>query len=160
MTRSTATIASPRNATRLTWYLLMLASMAALLATIACSDAWEEQGASDTQQSASPTAVSGFPTVSPATPTTGSQETIPSDIEMAARILLADIATVNAGDLTLISSESVSWSDASLGCPQEGFGYAQVITPGYKLVFALGDTSYAVHTNSDGSSLILCNDGE
>ena len=158
MTRSTATIASPRNATRLTWYLLMLASMAALLATIACSDAGEDQGTSDTQQSASPTAVSGFPTVSPATP--GGQEAVPSDIEMAARILLADIATVNADDLTLISSESVSWSDASLGCPQEGFGYAQVITPGYKLVFALGDTSYAVHTNSDGSSPILCNDGE
>ena len=159
MTQSTAAPTSPRNVTKLTWYLLMLASMALLLVATACSDAGEDQGTSNTQQSAAPTAVSGFPTVSPATPIPGSQEAA-QDIEMAARILLADIAAVNTDELILISSESVSWSDASLGCPQEGFGYAQVITPGYKLVFALGDTSYAVHTKADGSSLILCNDDE
>ena len=85
---------------------------------------------------------------------------ISPEIEKAARLLLADIATADENDFTLISSESVSWSDASLGCPQEGMAYAQVITPGYKLVFTLGDTSYAVHTNADGSNLVPCNDGE
>ena len=58
------------------------------------------------------------------------------------------------------SSEMAQWSDASLGCPQEGMGYAQVITPGHKVVFDLAGTSYAVHTNSDGSHMVVCEDGE
>ena len=133
--------------------------MAVLLAATACGEG-EAQGDSGTPLSDVATAPSHFPTVSPATPTPGGQEAIPSDIEIIARLLVADQEGVDAEDLTLTSSESVEWSDASLGCPQEGFGYAQVITPGYKLVFALGDTTYAVHTNDDGSSLILCDNGE
>ncbi len=38
--------------------------------------------------------------------------------------------------------------------------YAQVITPGYKLIFDLGGTSYVVHTNSDGSHVVICGDGQ
>lgn len=87
-------------------------------------------------------------------------ESAPAGIEAAARELLADDAGADSADFTLVSSESVSWPDASLGCPQEGFGYAQVITPGYKFVFAIGDTSYAVHTNADGSHLVHCDGGE
>lgn len=87
-------------------------------------------------------------------------ESVPTEIATAARELLADETNVNEDNLTLISSESMSWSDASLGCPQEGMAYAQVVTPGYKLVFAVRDTSYAVHTNADGSSLVLCNNDE
>ena len=33
--------------------------------------------------------------------------------------------------------------------------YAQVLTTGYKLVFLPADTSYAVHTNSDGSHMVI-----
>ena len=39
-------------------------------------------------------------------------------------------------------------------------GLAQVITPGYKLIFDLAGTSYAVHTNSDGSHMVICEDGQ
>lgn len=87
-------------------------------------------------------------------------EAAPTEIEAAARELLANETGSDKEAFTLISSESFEWSDASLGCPQEGFGYAQVITPGHKLVFTLGDTTYAVHTNDDGSHLVLCNNGE
>ena len=52
-------------------------------------------------------------------------------IETAARKLLADEVGVGERGFILDSTESVQWSDASLGCPQEGQGYAQVITPGY-----------------------------
>ncbi len=159
MTQSTATPTSTRNATRVLWIALLLASMAVLLAAVACGDTAEEKGDSDTPSSDVATAPSHFPTVSPATATPGSQAIIPSDIEIIARLLVADQESVEAEALTLISSESVEWSDASLGCPQEGFGYAQVITPGYKLIFTLGDTSYAVHTDADGSNLILCDKG-
>ena len=66
---------------------------------------------------------------------------------------------MDEGDLKLVSSEGMGWSDASLGCPQEGLFYAQVLTPGYKLVFDLAGTSYAVHTNDDGSHMVICGDG-
>ena len=64
------------------------------------------------------------------------------------------------GDFSLISTEGKQWSDASLGCPREGFGYAQVITPGYKLIFELEGVSYPVHTNEDGSHMVICRDGQ
>jgi len=83
-----------------------------------------------------------------------------SEIEAAARRLLADELGAAESALSLSNSEGVQWSDASLGCPQEGFGYAQVITPGYRLVFDLGGTAYAVHTNDDGSSMVICGEGE
>ncbi len=90
------------------------------------------------------------------TPTAG--ETVPGEIETAARKLLADELEVDEGDFKLHSSEGMGWSDASLGCPQEGMFYAQVLTSGYKLVFDLAGTSYAVHTNSDGSHMVVCGD--
>ena len=81
-------------------------------------------------------------------------------IETAARKLLAGEVGVGERGFILDSSESVQWPDASLGCPQEGQGYAQVITPGYKLVFDLAGTPYVVHTNADGSQMTICGESE
>ena len=77
-------------------------------------------------------------------------------IETAARKLLSGEVGVGERGFILGSSESVQWPDASLGCPQEGQGYAQVITPGYKLVFDLAGTPYEVHSNVDGSQMVIC----
>ena len=87
--------------------------------------------------------------------------TAPAGVEAAARRLLAE-ATAAAEEeaVTLVSAERVDWGDASLGCAREGMAYAAVVTPGYELVFALGDASYAVHTNMSGSSVVLCGRGE
>ena len=82
------------------------------------------------------------------------------EIETAARKLLADEVGVSERGFILDSSESVQWSDASLGCPQEGMGYAQVITPGYRLVFDLAGAPYTVHTNDDGSQMVICGQTE
>ena len=94
------------------------------------------------------------------TPTPTSSESAPGEIETAARNLLADEVEVDEGELKLNSFEGVAWSDTSLGCPQEGMAYAQVITPGYKLIFDLAGNSYAVHSNSDGSHIVICRDGQ
>ena len=77
-------------------------------------------------------------------------------VETAARKLLSGEVGVGERGFILDSTESVQWPDASLGCPQEGQGYAQVITPGYKLVFDLAGTPYEVHSNVDGSQMVLC----
>ena len=103
----------------------------------------------------------GPPSQAPIGPTgdTSANETVSAEVETAALKFLAGQLEVDEGDLRLDSSESVQWSDASMGCPQEGMLYAQVITPGYKLVFALSGTVHAVHTNSDGSQMVVCGEG-
>jgi hypothetical protein len=42
-----------------------------------------------------------------------------------------------------------TWRDTSLGCPQKGMMYAQVITPGYRVWLRVGDTRYDVHVGGD-----------
>ena len=91
---------------------------------------------------------------------TPANESVPGETETAARKLLARELGAAEGDFRLDGSESVQWSIASLGCPQEGMMYAQVLTPGYKLVFNFEGSSHAVHTNSDGSHIVVCADGQ
>ena len=132
---------------------LALAATVALVAMAACGGGDEGNEASGTGPAA-PTVVSGAPD----TPAPAAGEPVPANIEAGARKLLAD--EVGEGDFSLTSSEGVQWSDASLGCPKEGFGYAQVITPGYKLVFDLEGASYPVHSNADGSHIVICRNGQ
>ena len=123
--------------------LIALAAAISLMAVAACDGGDGERSAPQEAATASP-----------------ANETVPGETEKAARELLADDLDVDEGDFKLDSSERVDWSDASLGCPQKGMGYAQVITPGYKLIFDLAGTSYAVHTNSDGSHMVICGNGQ
>jgi hypothetical protein len=58
-------------------------------------------------------------------------------------------------EISLVSMEAVEWSDASLGCPQEGFMYAQVITPGYLIILAAQGQEYEYHTDQT-TNVVLC----
>jgi hypothetical protein len=64
---------------------------------------------------------------------------------------------IQAAQIDLVEVEQVEWPDASLGCPQPGMMYAQVITPGYRIVLEAGGQAYEVHTDTD-SSVVLCED--
>ena len=134
-------------------------AVAIALTVAACGGNDEETRTTETA-TAMPAADSGTPTLQLNTPEPTANETVPGEIEAAARKLLADELKVEEGNFKLDSSEGMAWSDASLGCPKEGMAYAQVITPGYKLIFNLAGTSHAVHTNSDGSHMVICGDGQ
>ena len=54
----------------------------------------------------------------------------------------------------------ILWNDASLGCPEEGYCYAQVLTPGYVLEFQVGDDYFPVHTNANGTQIAIPSKGE
>ena len=82
----------------------------------------------------------------------------PAAVEAAARAVLADEVGATETALSLNSAEKVEWPDASLGCPQEGFAYAQLQIPGYRLLFSHQGAVYAVHTNEDGSRAVVCED--
>lgn len=49
----------------------------------------------------------------------------------------------------IASVEAVEWPDASLGVPEEGMTYAQVITPGFELVLQAGEAQYTYHTSME-----------
>jgi len=138
---------------------MVFATAIVLVAAVACGDNDGEGGAAQ-EASPTPTTEPSTPTSQLSTPTQPANETVPGEIETAARKLLADELGADEADFRLDSSEGVGWPDASLGCPQEGYAYAQVRTPGYKLVFDHAGTSHAVHTNSDGSHMVICVDGQ
>ena len=62
---------------------------------------------------------------------------------------------VAAAQLGVERIESREWGDSSLGCPQPGFFYAQVITPGYLIVVAGGGRRLEYHTDLRGRS-VMC----
>lgn len=73
-------------------------------------------------------------------------------IEVARRAL-AEQLKVGENTIELEYALPVNWSDTSLGCPQEGMMYAQVIVPGYRIGLQAGGTSYQVHVG-DGRAVV------
>ncbi len=96
---------------------------------------------------------------SPASPTTtppaATPTAEPAAVE-AVRRELADRLGVAASRLKAVSVEPVAWPDASLGCPQEGYAYAQVVTPGYRVVMEHDGQRYTYHTNATASLVVTC----
>ncbi len=52
--------------------------------------------------------------------------------------------------------EQVQFPDASLGCPQPGQTYAQVLTLGFKFTFTVGGVVYDYRALNDGSRIFQC----
>ena len=62
---------------------------------------------------------------------------------------LAATTGVDPASITLVSIEPVEWRDSSLGCPQPDMMYAQMLTPGYRIVLSTGDETVEYHTATD-----------
>lgn len=63
---------------------------------------------------------------------------------------LAKRLGVPKSSIKVILAEAVEWPDASLGCAKPGMMYAQVITPGYRIVLEAGGKRYEYHTGREG----------
>ena len=50
-------------------------------------------------------------------------------------------------DIILVKEEAVDWPDTSLGYPQEGISYAQVITSGFRIILKTQDKLYEYHSD-------------
>lgn len=59
-----------------------------------------------------------------------------------------------SANLKLLTGEETQWNDSSLGCPQPGTMYTQVITLGYVLRFADRNATHEVHVAGD--TAIVC----
>jgi hypothetical protein len=88
----------------------------------------------------------------------GAPPELPAEAGLLLAQALVDVAQragVAAADVRLVEVEEVEWRDGSLGCPQPGMMYPQVIVPGYRFVIEAGGESYEYHTDT-GSQIILC----
>jgi hypothetical protein len=75
-------------------------------------------------------------------------------IDLAKKDLAQNLA-IPAVEITVMDARAVTWSDASLGCPQEGYAYAQVLTPGYLIVLEHASNQYEYHAGK-GTELVHC----
>jgi hypothetical protein len=65
---------------------------------------------------------------------------------------------VDKGEIGLVAVEAVNWPDTSLGCPQPDMMYAQVITPGFRIVLSHADETYVYHSDH-GNRVVYCQPG-
>lgn len=88
--------------------------------------------------------------------TQGEGITVPPDAEAAIQVARSDLQarTGSAETPEVRSIEAVDWPDSSLGCPEPDRLYAQVITPGYRIVMLLGEDQYVYH--AAGSRAVYC----
>ncbi len=63
---------------------------------------------------------------------------------------LAGHLGIDASTIQLVSHASVYWPDTSLGCPQPGRMYAQVLTPGRHILLEVAGVQYSYHASKSG----------
>lgn len=85
------------------------------------------------------------------------------DIASVTEEAISDLARqlrIPADQIEVVRSEEVEWPDASLGCPEEGMAYAQVVTPGFQVILETDSRVYDYHAGSDGDVFLCPSDEE
>jgi hypothetical protein len=72
----------------------------------------------------------------------------------AAKAHLAQKLDIATGAIEVVRVEPMQWPDASLGCPQPGMSYAQMVTPGYQIILLADGQEYDYRANYE--TAILC----
>lgn len=68
---------------------------------------------------------------------------------------LAQRLNIDISEITIASTEEVTWRDSSLGCPEPGMGYLQVLTPGMRIVLSAQGENFYYHSD-DMSRFVFC----
>ena len=74
-------------------------------------------------------------------------------IAEAARGKLAADLGIPIEDIAVEAVEDVDWPDASLGLPEPGQMYIQMITPGFRITLKHGTERYVYHANQSGTTV-------
>lgn len=105
---------------------------------------------------------SAYPAAGDETAEESSQPDVPDAAVNIVQQVSQDLAgrlSLDVADITVVSATEIEWPDSALGCPQEGYAYMQVITPGYQVVLTANNQEYEYHTNMTGNFL-LCQEGK
>jgi len=63
-----------------------------------------------------------------------------------AKAALAGQLGVDPSQVTLVSSDEVTWRDGSLGCPEPGMRYTQALIPGTRTILEVAGRRYHYHS--------------
>ena len=115
-------------------------ALVSLVALAACGD-----GSSASSESVETTVLQPPPD-SPTTPSTSAPSSgeggAPADYIAAVVADAAQRAGASVDAVEVVEARSVEWPDGSLGCPQPGMLYAQVVTFGYQIIVAVGEQTF------------------
>ena len=102
---------------------------------------------------AAPTAQAA-PTPQPIPTTTGQggMDTLPV---ARAKSFLADNLNINNEPIQIVDVQRVQWPDTCLGVQQAGIMCAFHVVDGFKITLSANGQSYEVHSNLDGSQIML-----
>ncbi len=67
------------------------------------------------------------------------------DLAVLAAETLAVELSIPVSSIQIDTVRAVEWRDSSIGCPQPGVGYLQVITPGHKITLRAGGRVHTIH---------------
>lgn len=81
----------------------------------------------------------------------------PEEVGYLAQEALAEQLAITADRIEVTSAEQMTWSDASLGCPEQGIVYAQVIVSGYRVALKVDEQTFDVHTGNGNA--VVCGPG-
>ena len=79
---------------------------------------------------------------------------VPEDLLKSIFKDLQERKGIGTEEITIERAEAVVWRDGSLGCPQPGMMYIQVLTPGYLVVLEVGGDMYNYHAGESGHFLL------
>jgi len=128
-----------------------------LTITSGCQDYFVDSGA-PLEVNPSQTAVSVVPTQGESSMTPSPANPAEPGLQNLIEKAIADLAqrfSVPADQIKLVEATPLVWPDSSLGCPQKGIVYAQVLTPGYLIRLNANNTEYEYHA-SRGTEVIYC----
>jgi hypothetical protein len=68
---------------------------------------------------------------------------------------LAKRLSITVSEISVAEAAEVVWPDSSLGCPQKGMFYTEVLTPGYLILLEHANKKYEYHAGK-GPEVIYC----
>lgn len=90
----------------------------------------------------------------PPPPVTGEA---PPDLVQRIRQDLATRTGADPSKLKVVRDQSVTWNDGSLGCPEPGQEYLQMLVPGYWIVIAVDGREYDYRCDGKGQFRLCAN---
>jgi len=104
----------------------------------------------------SPTPIQGDTTDMNPVPSSPVPQGLQSLIEKAKENLSTRLS-IPISQIQLADARDVVWSNSSLGCPQPGMTYAEVLTPSYLIFLNVNNKDYEYHTGKSTKRMILGN---
>ena len=77
-----------------------------------------------------------------------------NDLIEEAKADLANRLEIGVDEIEMIKYEEVIWRDSSLGCPQRGMQYLQVLMDGVRITLSDGEREYVYHSGENRSPFL------